>query len=162
MIRDSDLPHLNRCIELAAEALEAGDQPFGSVLVDADGNVLHEDRNRTGGGDSTQHPEFALARWAANHMEPQARAAATVYTSGEHCAMCSAAHAFVGLGRIVYVASSTQLAEWRRERGVQPGPVKLLPIQEVAPGITVDGPVPALRDAIFSLHQRHQERQRRA
>ena len=26
--------HLRRCVELAAEALEAGDMPFGSVLVD--------------------------------------------------------------------------------------------------------------------------------
>jgi tRNA(Arg) A34 adenosine deaminase TadA len=161
MIRDSDLPHLNRCIELAAEALEAGDQPFGSVLMAVDGTVLQEDRNRTGRGDNTQHPEFALARWAATHMDPPARAAATVYTSGEHCAMCSAAHAFVGLGRIVYVASSAQLAEWRRGWGVPPGPVKVLPIQEVAPGITVDGPVPALTEAILALHQRHRDKQRR-
>ena len=46
MITDNDMIHLRRSIELATEALEAGDQPFGSVLVDGDGHVLHEDRNR--------------------------------------------------------------------------------------------------------------------
>ena len=38
--------HLRRCVELAAEAVDAGDFPFGSVLVAADGRVLAEDRNR--------------------------------------------------------------------------------------------------------------------
>ena len=41
-----DLTHLRRCVELAAEAVAAGDFPFGSVLVAADGRVLAEDRNR--------------------------------------------------------------------------------------------------------------------
>lgn len=60
-----DLRHLNRCVELAREALADGDQPFGSILVDADGVVVFEDRNRVSGGDQTQHPEFAIARCAA-------------------------------------------------------------------------------------------------
>ena len=67
MITQSEQPYLLRCIELAKEALAAGDQPFGSVLVSADGYVLAEDRNRIADGDNTQHPEFALARWAANN-----------------------------------------------------------------------------------------------
>ena len=46
------------------------------------------------------------------------RAGATVYTSGEHCPMCAAAHGWVGLGRVVYVASSAQLAGWLEEMGV--------------------------------------------
>ena len=60
-----DLTHLRRCVDLAREALADGDEPFGSVLVDAQGAVLHEDRNRTAGGDQTRHPELELARWAA-------------------------------------------------------------------------------------------------
>jgi tRNA(Arg) A34 adenosine deaminase TadA len=62
-VTEADLPHLRRCIELATEAVEAGDFPFGSVLVAADGTVLAEDRNRElTTGDPTRHPEFALAR----------------------------------------------------------------------------------------------------
>ncbi|MEV4393911.1 nucleoside deaminase [Nonomuraea sp. NPDC049607] len=154
MIDQSELPYLRRCVELAAEALESGDEPFGSVLVAGDGAVLAEDHNRVAGGDRTRHPEFELARWAAANLTPPERAAATVYTSGEHCPMCAAAHAWVGLGRIVYVASSAQLADWLGELGVPAPPVSTLPVSAVAPGVTVDGPVPELADEVHALHRR--------
>ena len=142
MVTEVDLRYLDRCVELATEALAAGDEPFGSVLVASDGTVLAEDHNRVAGGDRTRHPEFELARWAAANMTPEERAVATVYTSGEHCPMCAAAHGWVGLGRIVYATSSAQLSEWLAELGVPPPPVRTLPIQEVVPDATVDGPVP--------------------
>ncbi len=154
MINDTDLKHLRRCVELARTALEAGDEPFGSVLVSADGEVLAEDHNHVAGGDHTQHPEFALARWAAENMTPEERAKATVYTSGEHCPMCAAAHGWVGLGRIVYASSSAQLTEWLSEMGVAPGRVRPLPIQEVIRGTPVDGPVPELAEEVRELHRR--------
>ncbi|MBX7554739.1 nucleoside deaminase [Streptomyces sp. NPDC004232] len=129
MVKDSELRHLRRCVELAVEALENGDEPFGSVLVAADGTVPAEDRNRVAGGDHTRHPEFELARW-------------------------SAAHARVGLGRIVYVASSAQLTAWSAESGAPQAPVRPLPVQEVAPGVAVEGPVPELVDEVRELHRR--------
>jgi tRNA(Arg) A34 adenosine deaminase TadA len=70
-VNDADLQHLRRCVELATEALEAGDEPFASVLVAGDGTVLAEDRNRVAAGDRTRHPEFELARWAAANMTPR-------------------------------------------------------------------------------------------
>ena len=111
----ADLGHVHRCVELAREALDAGDEPFGSVLVDETGQVLFEDRNRARSVDVTRHPEFEIARWAARHLTPEQRATSVVYTSGEHCPMCSAAHAQVGLGAIVYAVSSAQLSGWRSE-----------------------------------------------
>ncbi|EHB63942.1 nucleoside deaminase [Paenibacillus lactis] len=153
MINDIDLKYLKRCVELAKEALEAGDEPFGSVLVSADGDVLAEDHNHVAGGDHTQHPEFALARWAANHMTPEERAKTTVYTSGEHCPMCAAAHGWVGLGRIVYASSSKQLAEWLEEMGVAAPRVRNLPIQEVIRDTAIDGPVPELAQEVRELHR---------
>jgi tRNA(Arg) A34 adenosine deaminase TadA len=152
-ITGSDLDRLGRCVELAREALAAGDEPFGSVLVDAEGNLRFEDRNRVKDGDHTQHPEFAIARWAAQNMPADERAAATVYTSGEHCPMCSAAHAWVGLGRIVYATSSAQLVQWRGEWDAGPSPVAALPINTVAPGLVVDGPAPELTDAMLELYR---------
>lgn len=160
MIDDIDLRHLRRCVELAGEALAAGDAPFGSVLVAADGKVLAEDRNRVSGGDRTRHPEFALARWAAENMAPAERAAATVYTSGEHCPMCAAAHGFVGLGRIVYAGSTAQLVAWRAELGAPASPVRPLAINEVVPGLAVDGPAPELAEDLQALHRRYHERTR--
>lgn len=155
MLSEADLRHLRRCVELAAEALTTGDKPFGSVLVAADGTVLAEDRNRdVSAGDRTRHPEFELARWAAVHMTAEERAGATVYTSGEHCPMCAAAHGWVGLGRIVYATSSAQLAEWLGELGVPPGPVRPLPINEVVPEVVVEGPVPELAEEVRALQRR--------
>ncbi|WP_121841957.1 nucleoside deaminase [Streptomyces sp. S5] len=151
---EAELRCLRRCVELAAEALDAGDEPFGSVLVDGDGTVRAEDRNRVASGDSTRHPEFALARWAAENLTVAERAAATVYTSGEHCPMCAAAHAWVGLGRIVYAASSEQLTGWLNEWGVPASPVAPLPVAAVAPGVTVAGPAPELTAQVRALHAR--------
>jgi tRNA(Arg) A34 adenosine deaminase TadA len=154
-VSPEDLPHLRRCVELAAEAVEAGDFPFGSVLVAGDGRVLAEDRNRENSlADPTRHPEFELARWAAVNMTAGERAASTVFTSGEHCPMCSAAHAWAGLGRIVYVSSSQQLTAWLTELGVSPSPVNPLAIRQVAPGLTVQGPVPGLDEQVHDLHRR--------
>lgn len=150
-----DMRHLRRCVELATEALEAGDEPFGSVLVSADGTVLAEDRNRVSSGDQTRHPEFELARWAAANITPEERAAATVYTSGEHCPMCAAAHGWVGLGRIVFASSSEQLAAWLAELGVRPSPVRSLSIREVVPELPVEGPIPELAEQVHDLIRRY-------
>ena len=154
-VTEADLPHLRRCVELAAEAVAAGDFPFGSVLVAADGTVLAEDRNReVTAGDPTRHPEFELARWAAANMTPPERAAATVYTSGEHCPMCAAAHGWVGLGRIAYVSSTEQMYAWLAELGISPDPVLPLAIPDVVRGVVVAGPVPDLAGQVRDLHRR--------
>ncbi len=155
MVTNTDLKHLQRCVELAKTALEKGDAPFGSVLVSASGDVLAEDHNHISGGDHTQHPEFALARWAAKNLSTEEREKATVYTSGEHCPMCAAAHGLVGLGRIVYASSSEQLGEWRREMGVDTSQsrVRSLPIQEVIRHTEVDGPVPELAEKVRELQR---------
>lgn len=153
-VTEIDLTHLRTCIALAREALEAGDEPFGSVLVDAAGVVRFSDRNRVvATGDETRHPEFEIARWAATNLDADERRTATVYTSGEHCAMCSAAHAWVGLGRIVYAVSGAQLVGWLGEWGVGPAAVAPLPINAVAPGIAVDGPVAELAEEMKALHR---------
>lgn len=151
---ETDLRHLRRAVELARKALEAGDEPFGSVLVAADGTVLFEGRNEVSGGDGTRHPELAIARWAAARLPAGERAAATVYTSGEHCPMCAAAHAWAGLGRIVYASSSAQLTAWRESWGLPPGPVRPLPIAEVAPDVPVEGPVAGQDEAVRALQAR--------
>ncbi len=152
-ISDEDLQRLRRCVQLARVALDDGDEPFGSLLVDGEGATLFEDRNRVKDGDHTRHPEFAIARWAVDNLTVDQRARATVYTSGEHCPMCAAAHAWVGLGRIVYAASSEQLTQWLAEWGAAPPPVAPLPITTVAPRIDVAGPAPELAGTMKALYE---------
>lgn len=157
-MNDQDRQHLTRCVELAESALHSGNDPFGSLLVSGAGEVLFEDHNRTADSDATQHPEIAIARWAAAHLSPEERQQATVYTSGEHCAMCSAAHGWVGLGRIVYASSSKQLTGWMGEFGAPAGPVNPLPIQDVLRESSVEGPEPSLSARIRELHQQNIQR----
>jgi tRNA(Arg) A34 adenosine deaminase TadA len=156
MVTAIDMKHLRRCVDLARTALDEGDAPFGSILVAGSGEVLAEDRNRVSSGDNTRHPEFALARWAAENMTVEERGKATVYTSGEHCSMCAAAHGWVGLGRIVYACSSSQLAGWLAELGVPPSKVRTLPIQDIIRDAVIEGPVEELSKEVRQLHvQRH-------
>ncbi|ART79763.1 nucleoside deaminase [Oceanisphaera avium] len=153
-ISEQDLRYLRRCVALAEESLTEGDQPFGSVLVSAQGAVLAEDHNQIH-TNATFHPELTLAQWAAEHLSETERAQTTMYTSGEHCPMCAAAHAWAGLGRVVYICSAKQFATWCAEWGVPPSPVKALSINEVAPDIKVQGPVLELMEQVKALHKRY-------
>lgn len=155
MLNDKELNHLQRCVELATEALIAGDEPFGSVLVSADGVVLLEDHNHVvTSGNRTRHPELRIALWASENLNAADRAGATVFTSGEHCPMCAAAHGWAGLGRIVYASSSEQLVSWLKDLGVPAAPVQPLPIRDIVPNLKVDGPVPDLAEQVRALHYR--------
>lgn len=155
MIDATDHKHLVRAVELAEEALAGGNDPFGTLIVSSAGEVLYEARNETAGGDETLHPELLVAQWAARNLGPEARRAAVVYTSGEHCPMCSAAHGWVGLGKIVYASSSEQLGAWLAGFGLPPTPVNILPIKALVPGIEVDGPDLALADRILAMHRKN-------
>jgi tRNA(Arg) A34 adenosine deaminase TadA len=109
-VTPTDVQHLRRCIELARSARARGDEPFGSLLVGPDGTVLAEHLNAVvTARDCTAHPELTLARWAFANLDADARAASTIYTSTEHCAMCAGAHYWAGVGRLVFAFSSEQL-----------------------------------------------------
>ncbi|KAG7103976.1 Guanine deaminase like protein [Verticillium longisporum] len=157
-----DAEFLRLAFKLAEESLLAGDAPFGSVLVSSSGQILHQDRNRTvtgrhgdGKPDSTYHPEIELARWAQQNLGADERAASVVYTSGEHCAMCTLAHAYCGLGKIVFVSSTNQYRAWLAEFGAPTPQVANLGIADVAPRIPIEGPIDGLVDEVKELQRRH-------
>ena len=107
----NDVAHLRRCLELARQARTDGNEPFGSLLVGADGTVLMELTNTVGTGDMTGHPELALATWASMNLTADERAAATLYTSCESCAMCAGGQYWAAIGRLVFALSGEQLAD---------------------------------------------------
>lgn len=71
-------------------------------------------------------------------MIPEERAAATVCTSGEHCPVCAAVQAWVGLGRTAHASPFAQLASRLDEPGVPAPPVRTLPVEEIASGAAVE------------------------
>ena len=152
MITEDDKKYLKRSVKLAQKALETGNSPFGSLLVSKEGEILFEDHNRDADGDQTKHPEYAIAKWAAENLSASERKNSVVYTSGEHCSMCSSAHALAGLGRIVYASSSAQLKAWQKELGItERGALKGLSIEEVINDTEVDGPDEELSQQVKQL-----------
>ena len=94
-------------IAASRQALHAGNNPYGAVLVSAAGEVLHVATNRQNTDhDITGHAEVVLVREAAARLGAAALLGATVYASGEPCAMCSGALYWAGVRRIVYAASN--------------------------------------------------------
>jgi len=95
---------LRRAIELAREARAMGRHPFGSLIVDASGEVVVEAHNNAvrPAGDPTQHAETLACAAAAKLMPEAELAGCTLYTSTEPCAMCAGAIYWVGIGRVVY------------------------------------------------------------
>lgn len=158
-LTETDLKHLRHCLQLAGEALAAGDEPFGSVLVDSSSKVLATARNRVNELNNLAHPEIELVRWAGENLSAEERQRATVYTSGEHCPMCAAAHGWLGLGPIVYLSSAQQLQQWLQEAGAPAAPIKFVPVQELIPGVEVRGPGSSeLLEQIKALQLRSQAR----
>lgn len=112
----TDARWLRRAIALSREAREAGEEPFGSLLVSADGTVLAEARNTIiSERDVSAHPELKLAVWAGRHLTPEEARATTLYTSCENCAMCSTAMVAANLGTLVYAMSGEALGRVKGE-----------------------------------------------
>jgi len=133
-----DGAYVTRAIELAEEAVEAGNAPFGALLV-VDGEVVREARNTTRTDDDiTAHPELVLARWAGRALDPSELAECTMYGSTEPCPMCATAIHYAGIGRVVFGVDGETL-------DALTGTVVTIPASEVirrAGGeTTVEGPV---------------------
>ena len=100
------------------------------------------------------HPEIDLAYWAAENLSEEDRAKTTMYTTGEHCPMCSAAHGWVGLGTLVYLSSGKQLGEWQKKFDLPAAPINFLPVEEIIKNVEVRGPAEGeLLEEIKKLHE---------
>ena len=95
--------HLRRAIELARQARERGNHPFGALLVDGDGTVLLEAENTIRSDrDVTAHAETNLVRMATHKFPKEFLAHCTVYTSTEPCVMCTGAIFWSNVRRVVF------------------------------------------------------------
>ena len=127
--------HMHRAFDLAREAVDRGDRPFGSVLVRDDEVVMAESNRVNTADDVREHPELALAARAIRELDADARAGTVMYTSTEPCPMCAGGMAHAGFGRVVYSVGGDEIAEFT---GGEP----LIRSAEVLDGITeVVGPV---------------------
>src|SRR3954466_2228568 len=95
--------HLRRAIELAQQARDHGNHPFGALLVDEKGNVVLEAENtvRTD-KDVTAHAETNLMRKASALFAPDLLEPGTLAPSAEPCAMCAGAIYWGNVRRVVF------------------------------------------------------------
>lgn len=99
--------YLRAAIESARRSREKGNHPFGSVIVDKEGNILLEAENTVvTEKDCTGHAELNLVRHASQQFSKEFLAECTLYASTEPCVMCSGAIFWSGIGRIVFALSS--------------------------------------------------------
>ena len=137
---DSDLAPMRAAIEASRAAVAAGNMPFGATLVSAAGaQLLVAQNNQVTSGDCTGHAETVLVRQAAATLGPEVLRGATVYASGEPCAMCSGAMFWAGVIRVVFAASQDDICA---TLGGAMLPIRSAAVLAAAtPPVTVDGPV---------------------
>jgi tRNA(Arg) A34 adenosine deaminase TadA len=137
--------HVQRALELAREAADRGDLPFGSVLVRDDEVVATESNHVNTEDDIRYHPELHLAHRACREFTPAERAETVMYTSTEPCPMCAGGMLQAGFGRVVYSVDGDEGAEFK---GVEP----TVSAAEILDGTTeVVGPV--LNEAGRRVHE---------
>ena len=139
-LTEKDYQYLRRCLELAEEAYLAGDEPFGSILVNSQGEIIAEARNRVNEINVLAHPEYELAKWAVENLSAEERKQTKMYTSGEHCPMCAGAHAWVELGELIYLSSAEQLTKWLQKEGAKESVIEFIPSKEIIKNSKIKGP----------------------
>jgi tRNA(Arg) A34 adenosine deaminase TadA len=99
---EQDRTFMKRATDLAAEAVKAGNSPFGAVLV-VDGKVVAEFQNEVAvANDPTRHAELGLISTFAPKLDRATLAKSTLYASTEPCAMCCGAITLSGIPKVVY------------------------------------------------------------
>ncbi|MBU8543587.1 MULTISPECIES: nucleoside deaminase [Roseomonadaceae] len=153
-LHPQDIEHLRHAFHLAGVARARGDRPFSAVIVAEDGTILAEGLSTqgTGGGGTLAHSEMNACQAVIAAGVPRARLRrASIYSSGEPCAMCSAAIFYTGVGRVVYGLSAAAILHLRN---AQPHTAGLTlscravldsaaePVEVVGPALESEGAVP--------------------
>ncbi|HLR60996.1 MAG TPA: nucleoside deaminase [Lentibacillus sp.] len=102
---------MERAVELAAENVRNGGEPFGAVLVKNDKQVAEGVNELHKRFDITAHAEILAMRKAQKMMHSHMLQGYTMYASGEPCPMCLTAMYFSGIDTIYYCNSSEDAVE---------------------------------------------------
>lgn len=79
---------IRRCMELAQESLDTGDNPFGALVVQ-ENEIIAEARNSAALHDMTDHAEINAMRKAKKALGTTDLSGCTLYSNCEPCPMCS-------------------------------------------------------------------------
>ena len=91
-----------RAMQLRDEAVRAGDQPYGAVVV-KNGRIVGEAPSRVvTAGDPTAHAEMEAIRDAARKLGTRDLSGCDLYGSSPACRMCEAAAYWAGVARLFH------------------------------------------------------------
>ena len=111
-MNETDIKYIRLAIEVAQRARDKGNHPFGSVLVNQNGDLLLEAENTViTERDCTGHAETNLMRLVSKNFEADFLASCTLYTSTEPCSMCSSAIVWGNVRRVVFGSSGKDFHE---------------------------------------------------
>ena len=95
---------MDRALELAKAAADAGEVPVGAVIV-RDGDIIAEAMNAMrSSGDPTAHAEMQAIRKALDVLGAERLTDCDLYVTLEPCTMCAGAIAHARLRRVYYGA----------------------------------------------------------
>ena len=117
---DADKRLLRRTIQIAHEAMEKGNHPFGALLADKNGNILMEQGNEFQAGGSAYHAETLLLLKAAKKYSPEFLKQCTLYSNFEPCCMCTGALYWTNVGCLVYGATEKDLLKFTGDNEENP------------------------------------------
>lgn len=97
---------LRECFELARQAKRRGDGPFGSVILDGEGEIIARAGN-TAGSDGTvvHHAEINAIKQAEVVKGKGNLSGCVLYTSAEPCPMCASAIVWSGIDTVIFSVS---------------------------------------------------------
>jgi tRNA(Arg) A34 adenosine deaminase TadA len=119
-----DTQYIWRAIDLARQARERGNHPFGALLV-ADGQIVLEAENTVvSDGNPTHHAEMNVVQGAWQTLSSEVITRSTLYTSTEPCPMCTGAIFWSGIRRVVFSLPAADLGSMADDKFC--GPCKAL------------------------------------
>ncbi len=95
---------MQRSLELAQQAGEAGEVPVGAVIVQSDTIIAEAQNRRERDRDPTAHAEVLALRQAGQVLQSWHLNDCTLYVTLEPCPMCAGAIVLARLGMLVYGA----------------------------------------------------------
>jgi tRNA(Arg) A34 adenosine deaminase TadA len=97
-----DAKYIRRAIDLARQARERGNHPFGALLVADERIVLEAENTVVSQNNPTHHAELNLVQAAWQTLPSELITRSTLYTSTEPCPMCTGAIFWSGIRRVVF------------------------------------------------------------
>ncbi len=149
-----DVALLRKANAVGWQARNNGDEPYGCILADLQGNVVAEGECHVRrSGDPTQHGEMVMIKAGIQAVGVDALADCSAYVSGGPCVMCTGAIYWAGIGRMVY-AIDIGATDNRTKTEIGGKPTLRTHFKDIlATGsrpMVLDGPYPELRDEILA------------